>query len=152
MNVFSMLLVLCLCVFSCGPAQDKAADTDEEGVRRAENLFILAYEELDAAIMGRMLAEDFEADYTGDSASKDRRTWLAEIQSYRAVFPDMRVTVDSLDVVHEGTHFRVSGIRTFTWSNDGQGGSYRERYRNFWRRQGGEWKLYRSKINSAPPR
>ena len=151
MNVFAIVLTLALCLFSCGPAQDKTAATEEEGVRQAEKLFALAYQELDAAVMGRLLADDFVAEYAGDNGTKDRRTWLSEIQSYRTIFPDMNVTVDSLQIESEGKDFTVSAVRTFTWDNDGQGGSYREHYRNLWRNQGGHWKMFRTEINAMPP-
>ena len=148
MNVFAILLTLTLCLFSCGSAQDKTAATEEEGVRRAEALFTLAYQELDAAVMGRLLTEDFVAEYRGENATKDRRTWLSEIQSYRAIFPEMNVTVDSLTVESDAEGFTVAAVRTFSWSGQGQEGSYQERYRNRWRKDGQDWKVYRSEIES----
>ena len=151
MHLFAILLPFSLCLLSCGPAQDKTPTTDEARVLRAEELFTLAYQELDAAVMGRLLTDDFVAEYGGENASKDRRTWLSEIQSYRAIFPDMVVTVDSLSVVPAAEGYSVAAVRTFSWDGQGQEGSYQERYRHYWRREGQDWKVYRSEIESDFP-
>lgn len=142
------ILLLAIVLGSCGPAQD----TPEDGAAAAkvvqrEEIFNGAYENLDAAVIERLLAGDFSLSYAGQAAEKDKQQFVGELGQLRLVFPELRITIDSSRVTPYQDLFIVQGIRTFTWRANDKPGTYRERFTNRWRKEGGDWLLFRSKID-----
>lgn len=148
-----MLRVICYWLFplllcTCGPAQDSAGDQGSmEGVRRAEKVFNEAYESLDAAVMERMLSDDFTLRYGGVEGVKTREQFVADVADMRTVLPELTVTTDSLQVSERVDHYEVTSIRSFHWRLRGEPGTYQEHYLNLWRREGSSWKIYRTEID-----
>ena len=139
-SVFALLCVGFLC--TCGLAQDKeGVDSTVAGVRAAERVFNGAYENLDAAVLDRMLADEFTVGYSGQETQKSKENWLGELGQLRVVFPQLRIRTDSLQVTPYGGLFVVQGLRTFTWKSEGEAGSYRERFTNRWRKDADTWQL-----------
>ena len=138
-TLLASLLVLLLC--TCGPAQGS------EQLRKREELFNSAYERLDAAILERLLAEDFTATYARPPVTKDKTRFLGELAELRTIFPNLRLRVDSLEIDPAELGL-TTGLRTFFWTYAGEPGSYRERFRNHWRQVDGEWLLTSSDVRS----
>lgn len=147
MRILPQSLLLFVVLFSCGPAQDSSPRTEEERVAEAEALYTGAYENLDAAVMERLLTEDYEVVYTEPDNRKDKRQWIGELGQLRALFPQLTISVDSSRIIPYRDNYMVQGIRTFHWTNDGQDGSYQERFANRWRMDGGNWRLYGTRIS-----
>ena len=118
-------------------------------VEKREALFHTAYEQLDAAVLDRMLTDDFTIAYRRPPITKQKDQFLGDLAELRTVFPNLRLQVDSLEVEAEGGRPVTNGLRTFSWTYAGQPGSFQEAYRHQWRWQDEEWKL--SSIVVLPP-
>lgn len=145
-----LIFILPLVLLSCGPTQDKSGDAERERVADLENLFNQAYQDLDVAIMDRLLSEDFEAVYPTQQGTKDKEQWLGELQGFRAVFPALDVSVDSTEFSTAEQGVSVTAVRKFSWTQDGQSGVHRERYTNRWTKRSGEWRISQSSIVPQP--
>ena len=142
-----LLIGCCICslLLTCGPAQGTA-----DGVEGREQLFHTAYEALDAAVLERLLAENFTITYTQPPATKDKVRFLGELAELRTIFPNLRLTVDTSWMTEQGTaEVAIEGLRTFGWEFDGQPGQYTERYVHHWQQQDGAWRLQRAEV--LPP-
>ncbi|MBB4078187.1 hypothetical protein GGR28_000788 [Lewinella aquimaris] len=136
---------------TCGPAQMEDGLPDvEKRILRAEKLFNGAYENLDAAIMERLLTEDFTIGYADAAPSKNREQFVAELGSLRQVFPHLQISIDS--TVYTVTEDRVTvvGVRTFTWQQEGVTGEHRESFENVWHLVGNQWKLAATTLAKYP--
>ncbi len=130
-----LLAALGACLLcTCGPAQDKPGARSERGdVLAAERVFTGAYESLDAAVLERMLTDDFTVTYSGQGTEKTKDQWLNELGQLRAVFPRLQIHSDSIEVSPAAAVTVVRGIRIFSWAADGEQGEYRERFVHRWR-------------------
>ena len=151
MNVLIRGLALFLLLCTCGPAQTET-DPTERGVRRAEAVFNSAYQELDAAVLDRLLTDDFTLRYTEQEGSLSKEDFLGTLAELRAVFPALEVSADSSNVAVYQEMFIVRGTRTFAWQLDGQAMAHQEEYTNRWRLDDGKWKLWWTEITQLPVR
>ncbi|PPK86354.1 uncharacterized protein DUF4440 [Neolewinella xylanilytica] len=138
-------------LYTCGPPQDKSAASELDQIEQAETVFTQAYQELDAAVMDRVLADDYTVEYPSEQAGKSRRQWIGELQGLRSVFPALRIEVDSSEITAVEADYTVTAKRTFIWNQEGTEGRYAERYTNYWQRDAGRWRLYRSRIAPEIP-
>lgn len=133
---------------TCGTGEDTDPRQDGAGrVAQREAVFNGAYENLDAAVIDRLLSDDFAMVYAGQAAPKDRQRFIDDLGQLRLVFPQLQISIDSSRVVAYQDQFIVQGIRTFRWRANGEPGTYRERFTNRWRRSGGEWVMTKAKID-----
>jgi hypothetical protein len=145
----ALLFPLLLC--TCGPAQDVNADVrTEESILRAEKVFTEAYENLDAAIIERLLTDDFELQYATAAGTRSRAEYVSELAEMRAVFPKLQLTVDTFTVTELEQSYQTSGERTFSWQLPQGRGAHTEQFINYWRPENGELKLYRMEIATRP--
>lgn len=151
MNVVIRALALLLLLCTCGPAQ---TDTDptERGVRRAEEVFTSAYQELDAAVLDRLLTDDFTLRYTEQEGNLSKEDFIGTLAELRTVFPALKVTVDSSSIAAYQDMYTVRGQRTFDWEMEGQAMGHQEAYTNRWRLDDGTWKLWWTEITQLPGR
>lgn len=144
----ALLFPLLLC--TCGPAQNgKEEIPTEEKVLRAEKVFTEAYENLDAAIIERLLTDDFELQYATTAGTRSRTEYVSELAEMRAVFPKLQLTVDTLTVTELDDDYRTTGERTFSWQLPQGQGSHTELFTNYWRPENGQLRLYRMEIASS---
>lgn len=153
----SIISLLLLTLLACGPPspQDAAQDTEAgesnlSAVLRREELFHSAYGALDAAILQRILHDDFVITYTQPPAEKDKARFVHELGELRVVFPDLQLTVDSSSVLRRQEGIQVTGSRTFRWHYAGEAGSYAERFRHFWVAGSGGYQLLRAEVLPPP--
>ena len=140
------LIVLC----TCGRAQDTPVEGEgETRVADRERVFNGAYENLDAAVLERLLAPDYTVDYQGTEAARSREQFVDELAQLRLVFPDLHITIDSTTIASEDDGYRVEGLRTFHWRAHDTPGSYRERFTNRWERIDGTWLLAATTLQAA---
>ena len=118
-------------------------------MERREELFHTAYEQLDAAVLERILTEDFTITYHTPPIAKNKDRFLRELAELRTVFPNLKLRVDSLAIKDEAMAPVTSGLRTFSWTYAGQPGSFQEAFRHHWRWEDGEWMLHAVEV--APP-
>ncbi len=131
--LFLALFGACL-LYTCGPAQDKPGDRSERGnVLAVERVLTGAYESLDAAVMERLLTDDFTVTYKGENSEKTREEWLGELGQLRAVFPRLQIRTDSVEISPGASQTFVRGTRIFSWAEGGERGEYRERFLHQWR-------------------
>ncbi|WP_168797442.1 nuclear transport factor 2 family protein [Neolewinella litorea] len=133
---------------SCGPAQDTTTGKDgADQVARREAIYNGAYQNLDAAVMQRLLSDSYVITYTGQAAGKTKAQFVDELGQLRLVFPELRIIVDSSKVIPYQDLYIVQGIRTFNWRANGEPGTYRERFTNRWSREEGDWVMLATKID-----
>lgn len=144
------ILLIYLLTTSIACTRDRATeDSPAEtfaSVRQREEVFNAAYEELDGALLARLLHDDYRIDYGGRLPTRDADAFLRDLVDRRGLFPDLDVRIDSSRLERRGDTVVVTGERTFGWMLEGQAGQYRERYVNRWLPQEGQWRLYRSDI------
>ena len=119
-------------------------------MEKREILFHSAYEQLDAAVLDRILTDDFTIAYERPPITKQKDQFLRDLAELRTVFPNLQLRVDRLEVDEEDGRPITNGLRTFSWTYAGQAGSFQEAYRHQWRWQDEEWKLY-SVVVLPPP-
>ena len=136
--------------YSCAPSQDTSPEARESDLREREALFHAAYAEFDAAVLARLLDEDYVLRQLDQSYERSRTEWLTELQSLQTVFPRLRITVDQIEMVLESKLATVKGQRTFTWTQGTESGSYREDFENHWRYAEGNWTLLASEVRALP--
>ncbi len=143
--------LLCVSVlFTCGPAEDKQGmESRPAAVLAAERVFNGAYENLDAAVLDRLLADDFRISYGSQDSEKDKDRWLGELGQLRLLFPQLRIHTDSLTITPYAELYIVQGLRTFSWNADGEAGSYQERFTNRWRQAADNWELTTTKLDQV---
>ena len=142
----TLLLALLLC--TCGPAPDSCTDcTPEEAIAKAEELYHSAYENLDAAVMERLLSVNFVASYPDQEMERDKAAFIDELSQLSIIFPELTIVVDSSGINPYRDNYIVSGNRTYSWQQGAQKGSYRERFVNNWEREPDGWRLIGSKVN-----
>ncbi len=135
-----MLAGFCLC--TCGTAEDTPPPGDaQDRVSERERIFNGAYENLDAAVLERLLAADYVVDYRGREASRSREQFVGELGQLRLVFPGLHIEIDSSRFTVYREQYIVQGIRTFHWRANDTPGSYRERFTNRWTFRDGQWLL-----------
>ncbi len=117
---------------------------------KREALFHAAYEQLDAAVLDRILAADFTITYQTPPVTKGKDQFLGELSELRTVFPNLRLHVDSLTLTGDDTSPVGSGLRTFSWTYAGQPGSFQEGYRHHWRWEDGQWMLSAAEVLPPP--
>ncbi len=100
--------------------------------------------------MDRLLSDNFEAAYPERATTSNKQQWLTELQGLRTLFPALEISVDSMTVAIDEQRAQVEAVRTFNWMQDGQSGSYRERYTNLWSQESGKWQLHQSTVTSQP--
>ncbi len=142
----TLLLPVVLC--TCGPSQDTTSRTEPEQVQAAEKLFNGAYQQLDAALMERLLTDDFEVVYPDQESRKTKQQWISELSQLRAIFPQLEIIIDSSRLIPYNGNYIVQGTRQFKWNNQGQTGSYSERFSNRWRREDGAWRMYGTRVRT----
>ncbi|CAH1000511.1 hypothetical protein LEM8419_01664 [Neolewinella maritima] len=150
MRVILPVWLLSLLLCTCGPAQGSDDVHDMDAVQRREALFHSAYEQLDAAILERLLTDDFVITYAQPATTKDKERFIGELGELRSVFPNLQLSVDSSSVV-AGTEPEVAGLRTFSWTYAGEPGSYQEQFRHHWQYTEGNWLLHRAEVLPPPP-
>lgn len=143
-------IFLLVTLYSCAPSQDTSPDARESDLRAREEVFQVAYAELDAAILARLLTDDYVIRQLDQATERSKSEWLAELQALRDVFPRMRITVDGSDLTLTENRATVSGQRTFTWSEHTEIGTYREHFQNRWQMQDGVWVLRESEVRALP--
>jgi hypothetical protein len=144
-RAFALIVTLWLC--TCVPAP--ATDSSYEAFRDREEVLAGAYQTLDAAVMDRMLADDFTVIYAGSGGRKQRAAYLSDLAALRDQFPQLTVELDSLRVSHEDTVVRTTGKRIYGWRMAGTPGQYSERFRNVWEYRGGKWTLAQTTLEST---
>ena len=139
---WALPVILC----TCAPAQDKSTPA------AADRLFTEAYGNLDAALLERLLAEDFYLRHPGNPTVIGGPAFLAEVGQMRQLFPDLEVKVDSFSLATGGAGTVSSGIRTFAWSTGKEAGSFSERYANYWSQHDAGWLLDSAVVAPKSPR
>ena len=152
----TLITLLLLSGLTCGAPSPEDATQDsvveESTLRRVsqrEELFHSAYGALDAAVLERVLHDDFIITYTHPPAEKDKSRFVRELGELRVVFPDLTLTVDASTIVQQDNGALVSGTRTFRWRYDDEVGSYAEGFRHHWISTDGGYQLLRAEV--LPP-
>ena len=143
-----MAMIWVITLYSCAPSQDTSPEAAEPELRQRETLFHAAYAAFDQAVLARMLAEGYSLRQLDQASERSKAEWLSELQSLRAVFPRLQITVGEIDVTVDDRQATVKGQRTFSWTQGVETGSYREEYENHWIYEEGEWMLRQSQVRA----
>lgn len=136
---------------SCAPSQDKAS-TEEHlaAVRRVDAVYQTAYEQLDAAVLERVLAPDYRLRQPEQGSEKTKDEWIAEVAELKTVFPALQLLVEDVAIEVDNDLATVTGKRSFRWQQGEADGAYGEYFENTWQLRGGEWRLIGSTLTSLP--
>jgi hypothetical protein len=151
MNVRGFI-IFTLFVCTCAPPPATDESTSEKAIRQQEDVVAGAYQSLDAAVLDRLLAPDFELVYPATGNRKDRTAYLSDLAALRQQFPPLTVTLDSLHIEIKDDGAIAEGIRSFSWQTEGTEGQYAEHYRNQWTYQNENWKLTETTLLSTTAR
>ena len=150
MRTVAIGLCFGMALYSCAPSQDTSPEVRLAALLERETLLEAAYEDVDAAVLARLLHDDFVLRQLDQDTERSKSEWLAELQSLTDLFPRLDLTVVREETLLADDRATVSGQRTFTWTQGVETGTYPETFTNYWRYDGGEWILYLSEVRAVP--